>query len=284
MLKDKMGVRGIASAANLLSMGRYSFWLPQSMKFVEGGDDTPPVEPESGVKPPEDVPPKGAPAAEGNQEAEGLKAAAVAEREKRQAVEAENQTLRDQMSLINAQPAQPQTQKQTSLSEAVAKQLGIDMDLATPQEICQINEGVLQIMSGQQSEQSFINTHSDYAEVVGVQGPNGPDDFRAAPPLLRQLKENLVLANALRNSPNKVVLAYAIASKDPQYLTELEEAAKSDDTKAAEKAKASIEAANKQLSIGAAKGGGNLDNAARRAAQTDKEFLKENEEIMAKAT
>lgn len=225
--------------------------------------------------------------AAGNQEVEGLKAAAVAEREKRQAAESEAQSLRDQMALINAQQTQiqaSQTQKQTSLSQSVAKQLGIDLELATPEEICQINEGVLQIISGQQSEQSFINSHPDYAEVVGVQGPGGPNDFRPAPPLMRALKANPALANALQNSPNKAVLAYGIASNDPQYLADKAEAAKSDDTKAAEKAEAKIKAANQQLSVSAAKtGGGNLDDAARRAAQTDEEFLKENEEIMARA-
>lgn len=208
---------------------------------------------------------------------------ANAEKEKRQAIEAENQTLRDQMALVNAQPATTQPEKQTSLSQAVAKQLGIDLELATPEEICQINEGVLQVMSGQQSEQAFVNSHPDYAEVVGVTGPGG--QFQYAPPLLRQLKENPVLQNALNNSPNKAVLAYSIASKDPQYLAEQVEKAKSDDTKAAEKAEAKIKAANTQLSISNAKGGGgNLDQAAATAAMSDEEFRAHNEKIMAKAT
>lgn len=223
--------------------------------------------------------------AAGNQdEVEGLKAATKAEREKRQAVETENQTLRDQNALLSQQQVtQTKPQEQVSLSKAVAKQLGIDIELATPEEICQINEGVLQITSGQQAEQSFINSHPDYAQVVGVNGPGG--QFQYAPPLLRALKGNSALASALQNSPNKAVLAYSIASQDSQYLKEQVEAAKSDDTKAAEKAAAKIEAANQQLSVSAAKtGGGQLDNAARRAAQTDEEFRAENEQIMAKAT
>ena len=84
-----------------------------------------------------------------NQEAEGLKAAAVAERTKRQAAETEAQGLRDQLAL-QAQTPQTQPQKQVSLSQAVAKQLGIDIEYATPEEICQINEGVLQITSSQE--------------------------------------------------------------------------------------------------------------------------------------
>lgn len=233
-----------------------------------------------GVNPSEDVPPKGTPVAEGNQdEVAGLKAAAIAEREKRQAAEADVQNLKDQIAL---QPSQATPEKQVSLSQAVAKQLGIDIAFATPEEICQINEGVLQVTSGQQSEQSFIISRPDYAEVVGITLPNGV--FQPAAPLSRELKANPALADALRNSPNKAVLAYSIASKNPQYLTELTEKAKSDDTKAAEKAEVKIKAANKQLSISDAKGGGQLDDAARRAAQTDEEFRKENEQIMAKAT
>lgn len=219
----------------------------------------------------------------GNQDdkVKGLTAGIVAEREKRQGVEAENQTLRDQMALQPQTAQQPV--KQESLSQAVAKQLGIDMEYATPGEICQINEGVLQIMSGQQSEQTFINSHPDYAEVVGITLPNGM--FQPATPLTRELKANPIYAEALKNSPNKAVFAYAIASKNPQYLTELAESAKSGDTKAAELAEAKIKAANKQLSISDAKGGGgNLDQAAATAAMSDEEFRKHNDAIMAKAT
>ena len=219
--------------------------------------------------------------AAGNQdEVTGLKAAAVAEREKRQAAEEETQNLRDQMAIQAAQP-KTEPQRQVSLSQAVAKQLGIDLELATPEEICQINEGVLQITSSQQSEQSFVSSHPDYAEVVGVNGPGG--QFQYAPPLLRAIKANPALADALRNSPNKAVLAYEIASKDPQYLTEQIENAKSDDTKAAEKAEAKIKAHNQQLSVSAAKGGGQLDQAAAIKAMSDEEFLAHNQKIMDKA-
>ncbi len=234
-----------------------------------------------GVSPSEGVPPEGTPAAGENQEVEGLKAAAMAEREKRQAAEVDVQNLKDQIAL---QPQAQQTtpEKQVSLSQVVAKQLGIDIEIATPEEICQINEGVLQVMSGQQSEQSFINSHPDYAEVVGITLPNGV--FQPSVPLSRELKANPALADALRSSPNKAVLAYSIASKNPQYLTELAEKAKSDDTKAAEKAEVKIDAANKQLSISEAKGGGGqLDQAAAIAAMSDEEFRKHNEQIMAKA-
>lgn len=219
--------------------------------------------------------------AAGNQEVEGLKAAAVAERTKRQAAEAEAQTLKDQIAL------QPQTQqaaqpvKQESLSQAVAKQLGIDIEYATPEEICQINEGVLQVTSSQQSEQSFINSHPDYADVVGVTLPNKV--FQPAAPLSRALKANPVLANALQNSPNKSILAYEIASKDPQYVAELKEKAKPADTKAAELAEAKINAANQQLSVSAAKGGGNLDQAAAIRAMSDEEFEAHNQKVMDKA-
>lgn len=212
----------------------------------------------------------------------GLTAAAVAEREKRQIAEADAQNLRDQAAM-REQAQQPVQEQPKGLYQAVAKQLGINPELATADEQGEIFNGMLQVTSGQQSEQSFINSRPDYAEVVGVNGPGG--QFQYAPPLLRALKGNSALANALNNSPNKAVLAYEIASKDPQYIAEQKDAAKSDDTKAAEKAQAAIDAKNKQLSISSASGGGGtLDNAARRAAQTDEEFRAENEEIMAKAT
>ena len=222
--------------------------------------------------------------AAGNQDDKvaGLTAGIAAEREKRQAAEADVQNLKDQIAL-QPQVSQATPEKQVSLSQAVAKQLGIDITFATPEEICQINEGVLQVMSGQQSEQSFINSHPDYAEIVGVTLPNGV--FQPAAPLSRELNANPALNDALRNSPNKAVLAYSIASKNSQYLTEQAEKAKSDEVKAAEKAEASIKAANQQLSVSAAKkGGGQLDQGAAVAAMNDEEFRKHNEKIMAKAT
>lgn len=225
--------------------------------------------------------------AAGNQDKiAGLKAAAVAEREKRQAAEAEAQAVRDQMAIMTANAQQNQFQpqqqeQQASLYQAVAKQLGIDTEYATPVEQGAIFNGMMQVMSSQQSEQSFVNSHPDYAEVVGTPGPGG--QFQYSPPLIRALKANPALANALQNSPNRVVLAYEIASKDPQYLAEQDEKAKSGDTKAAEKAEAKIKAANQQLSVSAAKGGGNLDQAAAIAAMSDEEFAKHNQKIMDKA-
>lgn len=226
----------------------------------------------------------GAQDAAGNQdEVAGLKAAAVAEREKRQIAETDAQNIRDQLAIINAQRAEqaPQQAKQVGLYQAVAKQLGIDPEYATPEEQGTIFNGMLQVTSGQQSEQSFVNSHSDYAEVVGISGPGG--QFQYAPPLLRALRANPALANALNNSPNKAVLAYEIAKNDPQYLTEQAEVAKSDDTKAAEKAEAKINAANQQLSVSAAKGGGELDQSAALAAMNDEEFAIHNQKIMDKA-
>ncbi len=234
-----------------------------------------------GVTPPEGVPPKETPAAVGNQEVEGLKAATAAEREKRQAAESENQSLRDQMAIVNAQQTPTEPAKQAGLYQAVAKQLGIDPELATPEEQGTIFNGMLQVTSGQQSEQSFVNSRPDYAEVVGVNGPGG--QFQYAPPLLRALKGNPALASALNNSPNKAVLAYEIASKDPQYLVDKVESTKSEDTKAAELAETKITAENKQLSISNAKGGGNLDQAAATLAMSDEEFAIHNQKIMDKA-
>ena len=79
------------------------------------------------------------------------------------------------------------------------------------------------------------------------------------------------------------MLAYEIARNDPQYLKELTEKAKPADQKAAEIAAAKITAANKQVSISAAKGGGQLDTAAAIAAMTDEELKAHNQAIMDKA-
>lgn len=204
------------------------------------------------------------------------------EKDKRQAAEAELQNERDRIALLAVNQPQVQTEQKT-LYKAVAEKLGIDLEYASPEEQGQIFEAMMQVTSGQQSEQSFINSHPDYAEVVGVQGPGGPNDFRPAPPLMRALKANPALANALQNSPNKAVLAYEIASKDPQYLAEQAEKAKPDDVKDGEKAQAKINAANKQLSISGAKGGGQLDQAAAISAMSDEEFAAHNQKIIDQA-
>jgi len=219
--------------------------------------------------------------AAGNQdEVAGLKAAAVAEREKRQIAETDAQNLRDQMALT-ANVAQTQIAEQQTLYQAIAQKLGIDPEIATPEEQGQIFDGMLQVQAGQQSEQSFVNSHPDYAEVVGMKMGN---QFQYAPPLRRVLKANPALANARQNSPNAAMLAYEIAKNDPQYLQEQIEKAKSPDQIAAEKAAAKIKAANQQLSVSAATGGGQLDQAAAVAAMSDEEFEAHNQRIMDKAT
>lgn len=224
------------------------------------------------------------PAAEGNQdEVAGLKAAAVAEREKRQAIEVENQNLRDQAALDAAKPPQPKVEQEPVFNQ-IAKSMGFDIDYMTPMEIGQVTAAMVEMKVGQVSQQlnqqSFESSHSDYAEVVGVQVGN---TFQYAPPLQRTLNANPALASALKNSPNAGLLAYEIAKNDPQYLADKAEKEKSDDLKAAEKAETITKAANKQLSISAAKGGGQLDQAAAVAAMSDEEFAVHNQKIMDQA-
>ena len=221
------------------------------------------------------------PAAGENQEVEGLKAAAIAEREKRQAAEFEAQTLKDQMAVMNANPP-PKAQQQT-LYKGVAQRLGIDPEYATPEEQGQILEGMMQVQMAQQANQSFILSKPDFGKVVGVALPNG--QFTMAAPLSRILSKNPALAQALGANPDPRI-AYQLASQDPVYLQEVADAAKTPEQKAAEQAAATIKAANQQRSISEAPGGGQTD--ASRAVSgvdlTDEEFEARNQALMEKAT
>jgi len=204
-------------------------------------------------------------AAEGNQVA-GLEAAVTAERAKRQAAETEAQTLKDQLSLMAQHAPQQPTVEQKTLYRNVAERLGIDPEMADPEEQGRIFETMLNVSLVQQQQGSFINSHADYAEVVGVTLPNG--QFQAAPPLMRVLKENPPLARSLMQNPNAEV-AYALASRDPQYLKEKADKGKPADITAAEKAEAVIKAAAKKVSISAAGSAGSVDKLAEVKSWTD---------------
>jgi len=209
-------------------------------------------------------------------------AMANAEKEKRQAVEVEKANLEAQIATQNATVTQQQEQQQqTGIYKMVAAKLGIDVEYATPEEQGQIFESMMQIATVQQSNAGFIASKPDYAELVGVQVGN---TFQYSPTMLRVMKANPMLTTALSQSPNAPMLAYELASKDPQYLKEKADAAKNPEVLAAEKAAAALAAANKQVSIGGASGGGTLDKAAAVAAMSDEEFAAHNEKLMEKAT
>ena len=78
-------------------------------------------------------------------------------------------------------------------------------------------------------------------------------------------------------------VAYALASKDPQYLKEKAENAKPADIKDAEKAEAAIKAAAKKVSISAAAASGSTDKTAEVANMSDEEFEAHIEKIKSEA-
>ena len=222
-----------------------------------------------GENPQSDVQVEGTPAAEENQ-VEGLEAGIAAERTKRQEAEEKAESLQDQMNLMAANPPQVQpTAAQKTLYANVAERLSIDPELATPEENGQIFEMMMQVTLAQQTQQSFVDSKPDYAQVVGVPLSNG--QFQMAPPLLRIIKDNPALAQSLSRNPDPKI-AYALASKDPQYVKEKAEKAKPDDIKASEKAEAAIKEAAKKLSVSAASGGGVTDKQAEIAGMNDEQF------------
>ena len=205
---------------------------------------------------------------------------ANAEKDKRQAAETEAQTAKDQLALMATHSPQQPTVEQKTLYRNVAERLGIDPELADPEEQGRIFETMLNVSMVQQQQGSFINSHTDYADVVGVTLSNG--QFQAAPPLMRVMKENPALARSLMQNPNAEI-AYALASKDPQYLKEKADKGKPADVKAAEKAEEAIKAAAKKVSISAAGSAGSVDKTAEIAGKSDEELDEYIEKIKSEA-
>ena len=121
--------------------------------------------------------------AAGNQdEVTGLKAAAEAERKKRQDLEAQIKLQQDQMALIQANPVQQQVQAQQPLSDydqaktnlGIAGEDYIDESQrgAIYTEVNRITNIRTQRTQGVLANQRFMVTHSDYSEVVGRQVGN----------------------------------------------------------------------------------------------------------------
>lgn len=232
--------------------------------------------------PPEGVPPvETTPAAGGDQEqsVEGLKAAAIAERTKRQAAESELEELRSAGEF--QAPVVPQAQ--ASLYAQVAKQLGYDPEYLEPEQQGQVYEGMMHVMLGRQTENAFATNHPDYAQVVGVVR-NGV--FLPAGPLKRVYKRNPAIKqaiNSLGNSVHTKMLAYELAISDPEYQAELKKAGMSAEQIRAAEAQAKINAANKPLSVSAAVGGGVLDKANQIRNESPEEFEARLEKVKSQA-
>ena len=197
-----------------------------------------------------------------------------------------------QLQNANAPQAQQQAKQaetsQQSITLQVMKELNFDPEsVLTGTEQAQVNDVVLQrIQTANQSQfqvQSFIASKPDFTKVVGVQDPI-TGQYMYAQPLLRVINANPSIAQALRGAgTNAAVLAYELASKDPQYIKEVAEAAKDPVIQASEKANQAIEQANSQVSISAVAGAGAIDRAAALRAMSEPEFEQYKQGIMSRA-
>ena len=212
---------------------------------------------------------------------EGLKAAAVAERNKRQVAEAKAQTLQEQMAVVLANRQEPQPKgKAADIFSQMGIQVEDDDDYLTAGQVKTVLNGLVNEVRGALTTRDQRANYPDYEQVVGKQVGN---TFQYAPPLKKALENNPALISALQNSPNAAMLAYEIAKNDPDYKAVKKQSGKTATQIAAENAESKINAANKKLSVSAARGGGTLDSAAAVAAMTDVEFSAYNQKIMDKA-
>ncbi len=197
------------------------------------------------------------------------------EKEKRQTAEAATQAAQDQVAILTAAPKPDVSGSQKSLYVQLAERRGIDPEFPTPQENGLIMEDMLQLNNVQNQQQTFIASHPDYSEVVGISLPNG--GFNIAAPLKRVIASNPALASKIASLDPAIV--YQLAVTDPTYQKELADNAKPADIKAAEKAEEAIKAATQKASVSNAGGGGTLDKAGEIAAMSDEDFDKHIEAI-----
>ena len=186
-------------------------------------------------------------------------------------------------------PQQTEQPQQQSLTAQVMKDKGIDPEeILTGAQQAEITDEVVRRVSvanqAQFQTQSFISSKPDFAKVVGAEDA-ATGQFKFAPPLQRVIDSNPGIATALRNAGSGAnMLAYELGSKDPTYMAELVEAAKLPAQKNSEAAQQVIDAANKQVSISAVAGVGNLDKGAAILAMNDEEFEQHKQQVMAQRT
>ena len=227
--------------------------------------------------------------AAGNQnEVNGLKAAATAERVKRQEAEAVTAQLQQQMQILQANgtqghPAQA-PQQPTSMFMQIAKQLGYDPEYLTPVETGNVMDTMMQFMSQNQQNSAFDASHSDFNEVVG-KVVNGI--FQESVHLQKVFDTNPSLRQAFSGlglTPHSKLIAYEMVKNSPGYQATLAEASMTDEQKKSLEAEAAIKAANSTASISSVQGGGNLDRQAQLVGMSDVEFRQELDKKMGEAT
>lgn len=227
-----------------------------------------------------------------NQEVEAFKAKALDETKKRQAIEAENTQLKDQMAIVaanmRAQQIQATPVPQKSLYEQAADELGLqDEEFLTKEQQIKILTRVDEVRNLQYNtiavQQQFLNQHPDFAEVVGTGNPK-TGNFVPSPSLQRIIDKKPQIAQAIASSPQAAQLAYYFVTNDPEYIAAQAEAQLTPAQRSAKVAADAVKVARKQTSISAANGGGgNLDKKAAIDAMSGPEFAAYKEALKAKA-
>lgn len=215
-------------------------------------------------------------------EVEGLKAAAQAERVKRQETEAELESFKTQQRIINANPQPAGETEAKSLYVRTAESLNIDPEYPSPEDNGRILESMMSMSNAANQQTQFFSSHSDYADVVGESLPNG--GFKIAAPLQRIIDSSdnpLQLQQQIATMTPQV--AYALARTDPTFKKEQADKGKSAETKAAEAAEEIITNAAKKVSVSAAEGGGGTEQTAAILKMSDADFDKHIEDMVSEA-
>lgn len=195
--------------------------------------------------------------------------------EKLAQVQAENELLQQQMAVAAANPKQDSVQK--NLFEQVQDQLGLgDRDWLNAKETGEVQTRVLQIVTTHAQNQAFIESHPDYASVVGSY-VNGK--FVPAASMRRVLSKLPNTAQIVLSSPGAGKAIYEIVKADPDYIKSQTKDEITPEQKAAADAAATLENANRQASISSVQGGGNLDRVSQIQQMSDADFDKHWEKI-----
>ncbi len=222
-----------------------------------------------------------------NDEITGLKAAAQAERTKRQEVETQLAQTKQQIQILSANAPQGQqqvAQQPTSMFMQAAKQLGYDPEYLTPVETGHVMDTLLQYVVQHQQDAAFTTSHTDFDEIVG-KVVNGI--FQESPHLQKVFDTNPGLRQAFLNAgltPSTKLIAYQMVKNSPGYQATLKEAGMTEEQKKVLEAEAAIKAANSVASISSVQGGGNLDRAAQLSGMNEAEFKVELDKKMAEGT
>jgi len=191
--------------------------------------------------------------------------------EKAKALEQQNQILIQQMRIQQGQQLATPPVAQKPLFTQVCEKLGYTEDYLTQAQIAHANQVMMEQVQQQTQQQTviqqYVSSKPDFANVVGKTDPI-TGVFQIAEPLRRQCEKNPMLAQAILNSPYQGMLAYEIASKDPDYVAYLQNTTQ---TTAAQQVATAL-AGSRQMSISAVPGQGTLDKMAVIKNMTPAEF------------